>query len=110
MDELSKDPCQEGTIPDRSPHLDAQLSETGRDLDRTIPERGSTHKISGDETGILKVIINSIGEGVIVADQKGKFKGSIGWYYTTVKLDLEARGIIIVDRTKSPQLMCLSKE
>ena len=24
----------------------------------------------------------------------GKFEGSIGWYYTTVKLDLEARKVI----------------
>ena len=24
----------------------------------------------------------------------GNFEGSIGWYFTTVKLDLEARGII----------------
>ena len=24
----------------------------------------------------------------------GNFDGSIGWYYTTVKLDLEARGVI----------------
>lgn len=24
----------------------------------------------------------------------GSFEGSIGWYYTTVKLDLEARGLI----------------
>ena len=25
---------------------------------------------------------------------EGNFEGSIGWYYTTVKLDLEARGMI----------------
>ncbi len=25
---------------------------------------------------------------------EGRFEGSIGWYYTTVKLDLEARGVI----------------
>ncbi len=25
---------------------------------------------------------------------EGKFDGSIGWYYTTVKLDLEARGVV----------------
>ena len=28
----------------------------------------------------------------------GKFEGSIGWYYTTVKLDLEARGVIVCER------------
>ena len=25
---------------------------------------------------------------------EGNFEGSIGWYVTTVKLDLEARGVI----------------
>lgn len=33
----------------------------------------------------------------------GRFKGSIGWYYTTVKLDLEARGIIERMGKGSPQ-------
>jgi hypothetical protein len=28
----------------------------------------------------------------------GKFEGSIGWYFTTVKLDLEARGVIVCER------------
>ena len=28
------------------------------------------------------------------AKLEGNFDGSIGWYYTTVKLDLEARGVI----------------
>lgn len=32
-------------------------------------------------------------------DLKGKFEGNIGWYAETVKLDLEARGII--ERTSS---------
>lgn len=37
---------------------------------------------------------------------EGKFEGSISWYYTTVKLDLEARGVI--ERFgKSPQTIRL---
>jgi len=33
----------------------------------------------------------------------GRFEGSIGWYYTTVKLDLEARGIIERVPNRKPQ-------
>ncbi|MEL6925850.1 MAG: hypothetical protein AAFO94_17535 [Bacteroidota bacterium] len=33
---------------------------------------------------------------------RGKFDGSIGWYMTTVKLDLEARALIKVNRKRSP--------
>ena len=30
------------------------------------------------------------------------FDGSVGWYVTTVKLDMESKGEMICDRTKSP--------
>lgn len=40
----------------------------------------------------------------------GKFQGSIGWYYTTVKLDLEARGIIERVGSGSPQRLRLAEE
>jgi ABC-type Fe3+ transport system substrate-binding protein len=43
-----------------------------------------------------------------VVDQKleGKFDGSIGWYYTTVKLDLEARGVLVCERKSGqPQMI-----
>ncbi|MGB0840462.1 MAG: DUF6958 family protein [Chitinophagales bacterium] len=33
----------------------------------------------------------------------GKFEGKIMWYYTTVKLDLEARGIVERVGKRSPQ-------
>lgn len=28
----------------------------------------------------------------------GEFEGSIGWYFTVVKLDLEARGVLVCSR------------
>ena len=40
----------------------------------------------------------------------GKFDGSITWYYTTVKLDLEARGKILRVPKSSPQQIRLVDE
>ncbi|MBD3232556.1 MAG: hypothetical protein GF315_02415 [candidate division Zixibacteria bacterium] len=40
---------------------------------------------------------------------KEKFNGSIGWYTTVVKLDLEARGIIERIPEKKPQFLRLTK-
>jgi hypothetical protein len=40
---------------------------------------------------------------------KGKFEGSIGWYATTVKLDMEARQILDCSRGKGPQVIRLAK-
>jgi hypothetical protein len=40
---------------------------------------------------------------------EGKFDGSIGWYYTTVKLDLEARGVIERIPGSRPQRIRLVK-
>lgn len=37
------------------------------------------------------------------------FEGSVSWYYTTVKLDLEARGIIERVGKSSPQRIRLAK-
>lgn len=39
----------------------------------------------------------------------GKFDGSIGWYTTTVKLDLEARGVIQRVPKSSPQRLRLAR-
>jgi hypothetical protein len=40
----------------------------------------------------------------------GDFEGSIGWYFTTVKLDLEARGVIICERKSGqPQMIRLAE-
>jgi porphobilinogen deaminase len=40
---------------------------------------------------------------------EGHFDGSIGWYYTTVKLDLEARGVIERVEGSRPQRIRLVK-
>jgi hypothetical protein len=40
----------------------------------------------------------------------GRFDGSIGWYVTTVKLDLEARGLIERVPKSSPQRLRLAGE
>lgn len=39
----------------------------------------------------------------------GMVEGSIGWYYVTVKLDLEARGIIERVPGSSPQILRLKE-
>jgi hypothetical protein len=39
---------------------------------------------------------------------EGSFDGSITWYVTTVKLDLEARGLIVRDAKSSPQRLRLA--
>ena len=44
----------------------------------------------------------------VTKDLKGAFDGSIGWYFTTVKLDLEARKIIRRVDAKSPQRLVLT--
>lgn len=44
-----------------------------------------------------------------VKEQVGStFEGSVGWYVTTVKLDMESRGMLVCDRTKSPHAHSLS--
>jgi hypothetical protein len=40
---------------------------------------------------------------------ENNFSGSISWYYTTVKLDLEARGIIKRIGKSSPQMLRLNQ-
>jgi hypothetical protein len=41
----------------------------------------------------------------VVQKLEGNFEGSIGWYYTTVKLDLEARGEIERISGSKPQTL-----
>lgn len=42
-------------------------------------------------------------------EMKGRFDGSVTWYVTTVKLDLEARGEIRRVPNSRPQLLKLTK-
>ena len=47
-------------------------------------------------------------QAAVTNELKGKFDGSIGWYYTTVKLDLEARKIVRKVDGKGPQRLALT--
>ena len=44
----------------------------------------------------------------VKSDLDGKFDGSVSWYLTTVKLDLEARGMLRCKRGRGPQLISLA--
>jgi hypothetical protein len=46
---------------------------------------------------------------VVGAELKGKFDGSVPWYVTTVKLDLEARGLVRRVPGSSPQRLQLPR-
>lgn len=46
--------------------------------------------------------------GAVASHLPESFDGSVGWYTTTVKLDLEARGLIERVPKKSPQQLRLS--
>ena len=48
-------------------------------------------------TASLQEITQAVKESV-----GDRFDGSVGWYVTTVKLDMESRGALICDRSKSP--------
>lgn len=41
----------------------------------------------------------------VVEQLEGRFEGSIPWYVTTVKLDMEARGLIERVQRSSPQVL-----
>ena len=45
----------------------------------------------------LASIMNAVKEEV-----GDNFEGSVGWYVTTVKLDMEGKGELVCDRSKSP--------
>ncbi len=69
---------------------------------------------------VRQAIIASIGEqgelafkelpGAVASRLPVDFDGSVGWYTTTVKLDLEARGLIERVPGQSPQMLRLTAQ
>ena len=69
---------------------------------------------------VRQAIIASVGEsgvlafkelpGAVASPLPADFDGSVGWYTTTVKLDLEARGLIERVPGKTPQILRLTAE
>ena len=69
---------------------------------------------------VRNAIVESLGEqpeitfaelnSVVGTKLEGNFEGSIGWYYTTVKLDLEARGVTERVPGSRPQRLRLSRD
>lgn len=51
---------------------------------------------------------SALGDAV-KAKLEGQFEGSVSWYFTTVKLDLEARGILERMTKSSPQRIRLTR-
>lgn len=75
--------------------------------------RIETQKYEQNKTAILKnldaqtpVTFNEL-RSQVIAQLTGHFEGSISWYVTTVKLDLEARKVIERMPNVSPQLLRL---
>lgn len=76
-------------------NIDKQKYEVVRDtIIKVLSRQGS---MSFSELG--EAVASNLGED---------FNGSPGWYYTTVKLDLEARGILERIQGQRPQLLRLS--
>jgi hypothetical protein len=90
---------------DRIMTIHPENSKAGVNIDRVKYE------------AIREAIIESIRENGEIAFQElpgsvdkhlgGAFDGSIGWYVTTVKLDLEARGVIERIPRSNPQRLRL---
>ena len=69
---------------------------------------------------VRQAILDSVGEqgeiafgklpDAVAARLPADFDGSVGWYVTTVKLDLEARGILERIPNQSPQVVRLGPD
>ena len=91
-----------------------------KDTIRTLhPEKKQGVNISREKYEIICQAIMSILEGqkemtfmklsrAVEKQVNGNFEGSVTWYVTTVKLDLEARGVIKRVPHSRPQLLRLA--
>jgi hypothetical protein len=92
----------------------ASASEPGEKILTRHPEGKKGVRISRQKYDVMRAaIMDSVpGKGQVPlqvvrndveADLEGRFEGSLSWYFTTVKLDLEARGVIERVPGKRPQ-------
>jgi hypothetical protein len=89
----------------RTLHPDPDKQGTNIDLNKYKKIKESITKVLQlkEEVGFSEL------SRLVEKDLKGKFDGSVSWYVITVKLDLEARGVLEVSRDQSPQKISLSK-
>jgi len=92
-----------------------------KDMIRTLhPEKKQGVNISKEKYEIIRKTIMSILHSnsemtfmrlsrAVEKEVRGKFEGSVLWYVTTVKLDMEARGEIKRVPNSRPQLVRLVK-
>ena len=92
-----------------------------KDTVKTLhPEKKQGVNISRDKYEIIRKNIMSVLRAnkemtfmklsrAVEKEVRGKFDGSVMWYVTTVKLDLEARGEIKRVPNSRPQLVRLAK-
>ena len=92
-----------------------------RDLVKTLhPEKKQGVNISREKYDtIRKAIMSELRSNkemtfmklsrAVEKEVRGKFEGSVMWYVTTVKLDLEARGEVKRVPNSRPQLVRLAK-
>jgi uncharacterized protein DUF6958 len=92
-----------------------------KDTIRTLhPEKKQGVKISKEKYDIIrKAILSTLNaqkeisfmnlSRAVEKEVNGTFDGSVMWYVTTVKLDLEARGVVKRVPNSRPQLVKLAK-
>lgn len=91
---------------DKMMTLHPEEGKSGVNISRTIYElmRETIVALLAEQR---EMTFAELGAGVS-SSLEGQFNGSISWYYTTVKLDLEARGIVERVGRGSPQRIRLA--